>query len=543
MRQTSKKIVMLISLVFFSLIFYSIYNNNIGNSEEAELKQDEFINDSDSWDLTGTPILIDDNNPSYNWAITASTQPWCSGSGTWSDPYTIENVTIDGQNIISTLIQIEHSSVYFIIKNCILYGSVSAGNALYLAVVDNGIIMNNSIYDVGDGIDLINSNNNTICNNKIYNNNKNGIIINSWVYGGDKNRIIENEIYNNNEYGIYFDGDPSYIMKDNIISNNNISFNGIDGIRLFYSDYNIINSNNIFNNTEDGIQLHVSSYYNKIIGNNFTGNIEYGIENYGYNTEISFNTFLNNLYGIYNHGDDTIIRKNNFTDNDLYGLVVSGGSDNNIIFNNQFINNSVNAYDYSSSTEWDNGSLGNYWNDYSGLDGDDNGIGDSSYDVPPTGGSVDNYPIFEDEYISPGPFILNSTAPDINGNFKVNWSNSIGADNYSIYWLITKGNMLSATLVESGLTNNSYFIFNFPDGTFFFVIVAYNETGFTFSNNEEIIVSYAINGDANGGGGGGKSSDDYTIPFGNDYLLIVLISIITLTVLKKRKISFKKGLD
>ncbi len=70
----------------------------------------------------------------------------------------------------------------------------------------------------------------------------------------------------------------------------------------------------------------------------------------------------------------------------------------------------------------------------------------------------------------PGPFILNSTAPDINGNFKLNWSNSVGADDYSIYWyntLITEGNMLSATLVESGLTNNSYFIFNFPEGTFF----------------------------------------------------------------------------
>ncbi len=352
--------------------------------------------------MTGTPIYIEDDNPSYNWAITASTQPWCSGSGTWSDPYIIENVTIDGQNIISTLIQIEHSSVYFIIKNCILYGSGSAGNALYLAVVDNGIIMNNSIYDSGDGIDLINSNNNTIRNNKIYNNNKNGIIINSWVYGGDKNRIIENEIYNNNEYGIYFDGDPSYIMKDNIISNNNISFNGIDGIRLFYSDYNIINSNNIFNNTEDGIYI-FRSYNNRIQDNSIYNNTDQGI----YlatceQTTIEDNLIAGNEYGITaiaGSGDDcryNEIVENVIINNNLYGIYLDSESSNNDIYYNNFSDNIINALDDGANNNWDNDGIGNLWSDYTTkypLAINDGFVWNISYEIGGSASSQDNYPL------------------------------------------------------------------------------------------------------------------------------------------------------
>ena len=74
------------------------------------------------WDLTGFPIFIDDDDPSYNWAITAATKDWCSGSGTWIDPYLIENVTINGQNSGSCIF-IRGSSVFFVIKNCSLSNS------------------------------------------------------------------------------------------------------------------------------------------------------------------------------------------------------------------------------------------------------------------------------------------------------------------------------------------------------------------------------------------------------------------------------------
>ncbi|MFW9873342.1 MAG: NosD domain-containing protein [Candidatus Thorarchaeota archaeon] len=72
------------------------------------------------------------------------------------------------------------------------------------------------------------------------------------------------------------------------------------------------------------------------------------------------------------------------------------GHYNNIYFNN-FTGNGQNAIDDSmDGNQWNNATIGNYWSNYTGTDADVNGIGDTPYDVPPVGGSVDNYPIWDD---------------------------------------------------------------------------------------------------------------------------------------------------
>jgi hypothetical protein len=45
--------------------------------------------------------------------------------------------------------------------------------------------------------------------------------------------------------------------------------------------------------------------------------------------------------------------------------------------------------------DWDNGTIGNYWDDYVGVDVNQDGIGDTPYLIDGTAGSVDNYPIFK----------------------------------------------------------------------------------------------------------------------------------------------------
>ncbi|MCK4949581.1 MAG: hypothetical protein KAS60_05815, partial [Thermoplasmata archaeon] len=71
-------------------------------------------------------------------------------------------------------------------------------------------------------------------------------------------------------------------------------------------------------------------------------------------------------------------------------------SNNNIIFHNNFIDNTDHLYNYQSTNTWDNGDgEGNYWSDYTGLDdgsggrtaGD--GVGDT--DLPHQG--VDWFPL------------------------------------------------------------------------------------------------------------------------------------------------------
>ena len=94
------------------------------------------------WNLTGSPILIDDTDPLKNWSYTVATYPWASGSGTWNDPYQIENVTMDGSGI-GVGVEVKNSSMsYFVLRNMTIT-SFASGIKLYNTT--NGLIQNNTV--------------------------------------------------------------------------------------------------------------------------------------------------------------------------------------------------------------------------------------------------------------------------------------------------------------------------------------------------------------------------------------------------------------
>jgi hypothetical protein len=76
----------------------------------------------------------------------------------------------------------------------------------------------------------------------------------------------------------------------------------------------------------------------------------------------------------------------------------------------------------------------------------------------------------------PKMFILTSTAdcPDLDGQFNLNWIESLNADNYSIY--------INDSLFMGGLTNLSYYLSNLTDGSYSIYIIAYNQYGNGTSN-------------------------------------------------------------
>ncbi|MBD3195607.1 MAG: hypothetical protein GF317_11155, partial [Candidatus Lokiarchaeota archaeon] len=93
----------------------------------------------------------------------------------------------------------------------------------------------------------------------------------------------------------------------------------------------------------------------------------------------------------------------------------------------------------------------------------------------------------------PESFVLdtNATSPDIDGFFGLNWSESIGANTYSVYQSQNYINEIGTgvEIIFSSLTNRETNLFNIS-GDYYFVVIAFNEAGNSTSNN--IFVSIQI---------------------------------------------------
>ncbi|NVM37251.1 MAG: right-handed parallel beta-helix repeat-containing protein [Candidatus Lokiarchaeota archaeon] len=308
------------------------------------------------------PIFINDTDPDYSWSKTAADNDWCSGSGSWGDPYVIKNITING-NSSSNCIEIHNSYKYFIIKNCTVYNSSIGYDfaGITLENVNNSLIFeNNCSYNNGHGIHLTNSfnvtllhnlaqnniregiflrlsANNTVRNNTVVNNHRgirvndcgaNNIIDNNSVYENSEDpinsagigiyfshntTITRNNIFNNTK-GIYFTDTSNITLKGNIMTNNQM------GTHLESSNNNIKFIDNILNNCNWGISL--SSIKESIVKNNTIFSCESGI--IIQNTE-NISLFDNNIINcsnqgieIYHNNYDITIAQNNLTNCDIY---------------------------------------------------------------------------------------------------------------------------------------------------------------------------------------------------------------------------------
>ncbi|MFX1496914.1 MAG: ABC transporter substrate-binding protein [Promethearchaeota archaeon] len=99
----------------------------------------------------------------------------------------------------------------------------------------------------------------------------------------------------------------------------------------------------------------------------------------------------------------------------------------------------------------------------------------------------------------PSTFLLSSDAgvPDNDGNFNINWTASMGATNYSVYEYssyITEING-SLTSLADEITDLGLYLSGYPDGTYYFIVVAHNEYGDTLSNCISVTVALPLNHD------------------------------------------------
>jgi len=217
------------------------------------------------------PFIVDDDISNgagdYTWAE-AVLEPWCTGSGSLSDPYIIQNIIIDGDGV-GSCITIQDSDAYFIIQDCTTYNAGSIGPSA-------GILLSNTI-------------NGQLINNNCSFNGRFGIHL---VYSS-YNSLIGNVAEGNSEYGFFLYHDSYNTLKDNIIKNNPT------GIHSSSSYMDLFLNNEEHNSRSYGYRL-MYGINNTLIGNRGSGNVLGGSTYYlefASNTTIKNNLALNNPNG------------------------------------------------------------------------------------------------------------------------------------------------------------------------------------------------------------------------------------------------------
>jgi parallel beta-helix repeat protein len=200
-------------------------------------------------------------------------------------------------------------------------------NGIYLSTSAHDNIISDNIFQENDhyGISLTESSENAITNNDLT-----GCQI-SLSWNCDNNEIIENTIHDSN-FGIQLSGDNDY----NTISENILN-NLVWGIFLNWGDDNNIISDNILNNGGNAICIYSS--HNDIVGNNLNNNSR-GI----WTLSTASNNDIHDNYVTYHAGQSmflngshtNVYRNSIINDNDGTGLLVHGKHHN--IYDNSIEN-------------------------------------------------------------------------------------------------------------------------------------------------------------------------------------------------------------
>ena len=406
------KILVVVILFLFILVCntqsYAINTKNIYQISESEgiylfvggsgpnnyTKIQDAIDDASDGD---TVYVFDDSSPYYEHLIINNSIDLIGENR--------DTTTIDGGG---TGIIIDFIADYVNVSGFTIAGGGKM-SALFINSENNNINCNHFISNNWIAIYLIGESN-KVTNNTIDDNYHTGVYV---VSSSRNNFIYNNTIQNCGQCGISLTSSCDNIVSENIvincelenimvgcgknhlIINNTLAVGQHPGINLVGTDYTIITGNDI-SGFSHGILLNGAN--NNIVTKNFIHkNYNWGIRLFTADLNIiSHNEFVDNDEGIsLGWSDNNTIFENLIMFSGEIGICMFGS--NNVIYHNNIWENRINAIGSSEFVNiWDNGypTGGNYWSDYDGEDNDNDGIGDTPYQIRKSN-CEDRYPLMD----------------------------------------------------------------------------------------------------------------------------------------------------
>ena len=289
----------------------------------------------------------------------------CSQSG--SDTYAmnvtgLHNVTIRNINIDYTWPSLDYFTYGIYVKNSNNITLINihierAGSGIVLHSSNNSRIENMTIPHrfwggASTGILLQFCNNITISLSQITRCFRNIVVISS-----HNNVFIGNNVTLAHACNLLLEESGNNIIADNILSSSTCGYSS--GLYIFEGGNNIIRGNTISDNALRGVSIVASS--NNTLYNNLIGKSWFGIKMESWGISVNETWF--------------VLRPRN-----------------NTIYHNNFIDNKKQVYvGVRCANSWDNGIEGNYWSNYTGVDLNHDGIGDSWHQINEN--NTDHYPL------------------------------------------------------------------------------------------------------------------------------------------------------